>query len=304
MLRSWVSYVLNLINSILIGHLLSEVPPYIKRMNSQQHMPSLYITRSVSCQEPVHKFMSQLTKVILTSRRITSPVKTKKLSGMTKQHKQTTTKRNSRGIMMRRVLCCILSRKGVDLPLRRSFLWSVVSNVAFCHHFLQMTEPKQGLSQTPAAMCLQNHAAPQTANHSSLPFWQAVRESQTLLMRLRASMGDWSGTHSLRQQLSTSSSVWKKRSCSKEMWGKGAEGLRSNTVMFPWVTLICAQLKVMTVTQAWVQASSQVNQMAGHAHRLLQCQTRRSGRSVKSWTKGELKKGKGRPANNIWYDER
>lgn len=121
-LRSWVSYVLNLINSILIGHLLSEVPPYIKRMNSQQHMPPLYITRSASCQEPVHKSMSQLTKVILTSRRITSPVKTKELSGMTKRHKQTTTERDSRGITMRRVLCCILSRKGVNLPLRRSFL--------------------------------------------------------------------------------------------------------------------------------------------------------------------------------------
>jgi len=61
-------------------------------------------------------------KVILTSRRITSSVKTKKLSEMIKRHKQTTMKRDSRGIMMRRVLCCILSRKGVNLLLRRSFL--------------------------------------------------------------------------------------------------------------------------------------------------------------------------------------
>ncbi len=273
-------------------------------MNSQQHISSLYITRSVFCQEPVHKFMSQLTKIILTSRRITSSVKTKKLSEMTKQHKQTTTERNSKGITMRRVLCCILSRKGVDLPLRRSFLWSVVSNVAFRHRFLQMTEPKQGLSQTPAAMCLQNHAAPQTVNHSSLFFQQAVRESQTLLMHLRASMKDWSGTHSLKQQSSTSSSVWKKRLCSKEMWGEGVKGPKSNTMMFSRATPICAQIKVMTVTQAWVQASSQVNQMTGHAHRLLQCQIRRSERSAKSWTKDGLKKGKGRPANNIWYNER
>jgi hypothetical protein len=76
-----------------------------------------------------------------------------------------------------------------------------------------------------------------------------VRESQTLLMCLRASMRDWSDAHSLKQQSSTSSSVWKKRLCSKEMWGKGVKGLKSNTVMFSWVTLICAQLKVITVTK-------------------------------------------------------
>ncbi len=153
-------------NPILIGHLLPEVPPCIERTNSRHRMPSLHVAISVSCQQPVHKSMSQLTKVAMTSRMIPQPAKTKGISGTTKRQKQTTREGDLRGVTMRRALCYVSQRKGVDLPLRRSFLWSVVLNVvAFRHHSLPMKKPKRSLSQTPAVTRL-NYAAPQTFDPS------------------------------------------------------------------------------------------------------------------------------------------
>lgn len=147
---------------------------------------------------------------------IPQPAETKEISGMTKRRKQTTRDGDFRRVTMRRALCYVPRRKGVDLPPGRSFLWSVMSNViAIRHHYLAMKKPKRSLSQTPAVTHL-NYAAPQTFDHPPLlPSQLAVRESQALMMRLRAPTEGRSG--SLGRQSSTSSSVGKERSCKKEM---------------------------------------------------------------------------------------
>lgn len=161
-------------NPILIGHLLPEVPPCIERTNSRHRMP------------PLHKSTSQSTKAAMASRMIPQPAETKGLSVMTSGGSRQWREGDSRGITMRRALCCVPRRKGGDLPLGRSFLSSVVSNVvAFCHQFLPMKKPKRSLNQTPAVTRL-NRAAPQTFHPPPpSPSRKAVRESQALMMRLR-----------------------------------------------------------------------------------------------------------------------
>ena len=118
-------------NPILIDHLLSKVSLCVERMNFQYHIPPLRVAIPASRQQPVHKFTSQQSRVAMIAG-IIPQAKTKEFRGKIKRRKQAT-KGNCTVMTTRRALRYLSRRKGVDLPLGRSFLWRKL---------------KRGLSQT------------------------------------------------------------------------------------------------------------------------------------------------------------
>ena len=107
-------------NPILIDYLLPEVSLYVERMNSQSHIPPLSVAIPASRRQPVHESTSQPSRVAMIVG-INPQAKNKESHGMIKRRKQAT-KENCRVMTTRRALRYLSRRKGVDLPLERSFL--------------------------------------------------------------------------------------------------------------------------------------------------------------------------------------